>query len=161
MPRRPMGALVAAIATGLPAASAAAADFDGSKPLLCAAMRVIECPADAGCEQVPGASVGLPNFWRVDVAARKIGALGQDGRTSQIKSIDHVDGKLILQGAEGGVEDARGGTGWSAAIDQESGEMVVTPPAMPSRSWCSAPAPRTNRDHVSVSILWIRNCNKI
>ena len=121
-----MRTLVSGLATGLLGWSAAAADFDGSKPLLCTAKQVIECPVAAGCAQVRSEIVGLPDFWRVDVAGGRITATGEDGRESAIENVEHIDGKLILQGAEDGVEGVRDGTGWSAAIDEASGKMVAT-----------------------------------
>jgi hypothetical protein len=36
------------------------------------------------------------------------------------------EGELIFQGAEDGVQGVRGGTGWSIAISEETGKMVVT-----------------------------------
>ena len=36
------------------------------------------------------------------------------------------DGKLILQGAEDGVEGVRDGLGWTLAISEEIGRMVLT-----------------------------------
>jgi len=37
-----------------------------------------------------------------------------------------IDGKLILQGAEDGVEGVRDGVGWTMAIAQETGKAVLT-----------------------------------
>ena len=39
---------------------------------------------------------------------------------------DIVDSKLILQGAEDGVEGVRDGIGWTLAIAQDTGKMVLT-----------------------------------
>ncbi len=44
-------------------------------------------------------------------------------------TIEHqevVDGKLILQGAEDGYEKMRDGLGWTMAISEESGQVVLT-----------------------------------
>jgi hypothetical protein len=43
-----------------------------------------------------------------------------------IERLEQVDGKLIIQGAEDGIEGVRDGVGWSAAIAQETGKMVLT-----------------------------------
>ena len=47
-------------------------------------------------------------------------------RTSQIKQLEHIDGKLIIQGAEDGVEGVRDGVGFTLAISEESGEFVLS-----------------------------------
>lgn len=118
--------MLTTVAVVLASWPAVAGDFDGSEPLLCAAMRVTECPLEAPCEQVLGESVGVPSFWRIDVAAATVTATGADPRQSAIKNVDHIDGKLIIQGAEDGIEGVRDGAAWSAAIDEETGRMVVT-----------------------------------
>ena len=40
--------------------------------------------------------------------------------------MEHVDGKLILQGAEDGVEGVRDGVGWTIAISEETGKLILT-----------------------------------
>jgi hypothetical protein len=37
-----------------------------------------------------------------------------------------LDGKLILQGAEDGIENVRDGLGWTAAISEETGKFILT-----------------------------------
>ena len=37
-----------------------------------------------------------------------------------------MDSKLIIQGAEQGYEDIRDGFGWTIAIMQDTGQMVLT-----------------------------------
>ena len=41
-------------------ASAVAGDFDGSKPLLCAVMDIVECGPDGNCQKVMAEEVGSP-----------------------------------------------------------------------------------------------------
>jgi len=43
-----------------------------------------------------------------------------------IEPSEVVDGRLILQGAEDGLEGVRDGIGWSLSIDETSGDMVLT-----------------------------------
>jgi hypothetical protein len=112
------------LALGLAPLPLTAADFDGSKPLLCASMQVMECTVGAGCDTAE--SIGAATFIEVDAAARSVTDVGAGERTSTIENMEHIDGKLILQGAEDGVEGVREGVGWSAAIDEESGELVVS-----------------------------------
>lgn len=45
---------------------------------------------------------------------------------SRIENMERVDGKLILQGAEDGRREVRDGLGWSIAISEDKGKMVLT-----------------------------------
>lgn len=107
---------------------AVAGDFDGSNPLICAVMDVVECQPGGKCQQVTAEEVGIPQFLRINFKEKKISATQSSGskRSTTIKNSEHVDGKLILQGAEDGLEDVRDGLGWSIAISEESGKMVLT-----------------------------------
>jgi hypothetical protein len=40
--------------------------------------------------------------------------------------MERVDDKLILQGAEDGVENVRDGLGWTVAISEETGKAILT-----------------------------------
>ena len=42
------------------------------------------------------------------------------------KRQEFIDGKLILQGAEDGYEKMRDGLGWTIAISEETGQVVLT-----------------------------------
>ena len=108
--------------------AAVAGDFDGSQPLLCASMDIIECDAGGECFRVTAESISAPQFLRVDFKKKKIRAAGpsQDERTTMIERMERVDGKLILQGAEDGIEGVRDGLGWSLAIAEETGKLVLT-----------------------------------
>jgi hypothetical protein len=105
-----------------------AADFDGSKSLLISVIRVNECTPDGSCRQVSPASIGLPQFLKIDFANNKIipAAAGDDTPPSIIERQEVVDRKLILQGAEDGYEKMRDGLGWTMAISQETGQVVLT-----------------------------------
>ena len=117
--------LLAGLGFGV-AAPAAAEGFDGTTPLLCAAQRAMECPSIGPCQEVTPAQIGAPDFMRIDPGAESVTPLGEDGRTSTIRHLTTVDGKLIVQGAEDGVEGVRDGTGWTLAIDQGNGRLVAT-----------------------------------
>ena len=45
---------------------------------------------------------------------------------SEIENLEKIDGKVILQGAEDGIEGVRDGLGWSMTIAEETGKMVLT-----------------------------------
>ena len=109
-------------------APAKAGDFDGSQPLLCALVEVHECAEGFTCREVPPESVNAPRFFQIDFTQKRISAArgGGSNRTSPIERIERLDGKLILQGAEDAQEGVRGGLGWSLAIAEETGKMVLT-----------------------------------
>ena len=107
---------------------AVAGNFDGSKELLCAVMDLVECIPGGKCQQVTAEEVGIPNFLRIDFKQKKLRASFADGskKNSAINNLEKIDGKVILQGAEDGIEGIRDGLGWSLAIDEENGKMVLT-----------------------------------
>jgi len=105
-----------------------AGDFDGSKPLLISVIRVIECTPDGSCREVTPASVELPQFLKIDFAGKTIRPAAGDDQTpaTTIERQEVVDGKLILQGAEDGYEKMRDGLGWTMAISEDTGQVVLT-----------------------------------
>ena len=112
----------------LVAPAAMAGDFDGSKAMICAAVDVIECFPGGKCQNVSAEDVNLPDFLRLNFEDKIIRAqmIGRENLKTDIESIDKIDGKLIIQGAEDGREDTKDGLGWSMAIDEESGKLVFT-----------------------------------
>jgi len=112
-----------------PLGLAAAADFDGSKPMLCASMNVQECVPGVGCEAVTPESINAPEFFRINAKKKTVtGVMPDETRpANKIVSATMFDDKLILQGADEGVEGVRDdGLAWSIAIDRTSGKMVLT-----------------------------------
>ena len=107
---------------------ATAGDFDGSKPLLVSVARIMECSPVEGCKDVSADSVGLPQFVKIDFAKNTIRPArgGEDIPDTTIERTEQVDGKLILQGAEDGYVDLRDGLGWTLAISEETGRVVLT-----------------------------------
>jgi len=108
--------------------AAVAADFDGSKPLICALMDFVECQPGGKCQSKTAEELGLPQFFRINFSEKKISGTqsGENGKSTPIENLEHIDGKLIIQGAEDGVEDVRDGVGWSLAIAEETGKLVLT-----------------------------------
>jgi hypothetical protein len=88
----------------------------------------IECLLNEGCRQVTPESIAAPRFMRFDFSAKTL--ISPDakysGKSSTIERTKTVDGKLVLQGAEDGNEGVRDGLGWTIAISQETGRMVLT-----------------------------------
>ncbi len=105
-----------------------AGDFDGSKPLLCSVIRVTECTPDGGCRETTAENVALPQFLKADFQAKSITAArpGDGTPPSAIERMERVDGKLMLQGAEDGLEGVRDGVGWTSAISEDTGKFVLT-----------------------------------
>jgi hypothetical protein len=114
---RPAFRVALALLAGTSATLAQAADFDGSRPLICATMQALDCAA--GQEQclrgLPG-EMGAPTFMRIDFERKAI--IGPQ-RTSQVMHMEKSAGQVLLQGQELGF-------GWTIALDQESGQMTVT-----------------------------------
>jgi hypothetical protein len=106
------------LASPLPLAAAA---FDGSAPLLCAVVQVIECGAGTECVEVSAEAAGIPDFLIIDFENKTIRATEESGRkeTTAIQNVQHLDGKLILQGAENG-------RGWSIVISEDNGRLSAT-----------------------------------
>ena len=113
---------------GMMSISTMAGNFDGSKELICSIMDIVECAPGGKCQQVTAEEVGIPSFLKVNFKNKKISATHTDGskRSTDIENFETIDGKVIIQGAEDGVEDIRDGVGWSLAIAEESGNMVLT-----------------------------------
>ena len=116
-----LGSIIAASTVG-------AGDFDGTRPLLISVIRVVECTPDGICREVTPASVELSQFLKIDFTNKTIRPAATDDKTpaTTIERQEVVDGKLILQGAEDGYEKMRDGLGWTMAISEESGQVVLT-----------------------------------
>jgi hypothetical protein len=108
--------------------AAQAADFDGSKPLLCSVISITECTSEGGCQKTTIENAGIPQFLKVDVSNKTVSpAPSVEGRKpTPIERMERVEGKLILQGAEDGVENVRDGLGGTAAISEESGKFILS-----------------------------------
>ena len=102
------------------ALAAAASDFDGSKTLLCAPGEAVECAPRGDCQQRSPDEVGIPRFITVDFRAKRLsGNTGDGEQHTAIQNVRSLDGKQILQGAEGG-------RGWSIVIDEQTGDMTAS-----------------------------------
>jgi hypothetical protein len=108
--------------------SAFAGDFDGSRSLLCSTVDLVECLPGGNCQQVTHDSINAPKFLKINFKEKSISKpdVGEKRPNTIIERIERVDGKLILQGAEDGIEGVRDGLGWSMAISEDSGNMVLT-----------------------------------
>ncbi len=116
-----------ALATGLgltmslSSGGVSAAGFDGTSNLVCAAIDVVGCVNGPGCLEGQARSFELPEFMFVDFEKKQIRATDESGHqeVSPIKNSEQTGKQIVLQG----IENHRG---WSAAIDRQSGRMIVT-----------------------------------
>jgi hypothetical protein len=110
-------ALGVAAACCLSCAAFAAGKYDGSAPLVCAVLVVHECSVGDICVPRNAASVGLSPILKVDPKAMKIRNL-DSGKSpeSTIKSVEHVNNKMVLSGGEVG-------RGWAISIHEDNGRF--------------------------------------
>ena len=96
--------------------AASAADFDGSRPLICATIEAHDCDVGETCLRGLPESVGAPQFMRIDFGKQVI--VGPK-RSTPIKSIEKSADQVLLQGTELGY-------GWTLALDSTSGKLTAT-----------------------------------
>lgn len=106
--------------------AAGAAGYEGTEPLICAFTKAWECSELKGCSEVTVDSVSLPRFAKIDFKNSKISRVEEGGRTTEMQNVKIIDQKIFLQGAEDAVEGVRDGVGWTAAIMQDSGNLILT-----------------------------------
>jgi hypothetical protein len=96
----------------------AAADFDGSKPFLCATADVSSCVPGQDSVRESAQTVNAPDFFVVDVSEMLVSEKGNGtaGRTSKIDHVGHQGGLLILSGTD--VAQA-----WVASIGETNGKL--------------------------------------
>jgi hypothetical protein len=121
-----MGSLIATVAsaalwTCTAVGPAAAGDYDGSKPLICAALQAISCQSNGQCKQGTVDSLNLPQFFWIDGSAKTIAEKGPDGqiRTSSFQTSAQSATHLIAQGITDHL-------GWTATISKVSGKLTFT-----------------------------------
>ena len=112
-----VAAILGIAAMSLMTSAVAAGKYDGSAPVICAALTVTECVAGGRCQRRSAESVNLPELFRVDAKAMKVRNLeAEKGRESPIRNVDHANGKMILNGAEAE-------RGWIVEINEATGKM--------------------------------------
>jgi hypothetical protein len=95
--------------------------FDGTSNLVCSAIDVVGCVNGPGCMEGTARSFELPQFMFVDFENEQVRTTDESGHNavSPIRNSETTERQVILQG----VENHRG---WSAAIDRQTGKMIVT-----------------------------------
>jgi hypothetical protein len=96
--------------------------------VLCAVAEVHQCWKDEPCERVSPASINLPTLYVIDKDAREVRALdiGSGDRVTVVEREEVVNDKRILQGAESGGPAAPEGVGWTVAINERTGDLVLS-----------------------------------
>lgn len=96
-----------------------AADFDGSRTLLCAPVDVAECLIGPDCSPATLEAANVPHFIQVDFKAKRLRGRDHEGddESTAIQNVRSSDGETVLQGAESG-------RAWSIVIDQDTGQMM-------------------------------------
>jgi len=98
------------------ATSAFAADFDGSKRLICATVEARDCVPGEECFRGLPDEVGAPAFVRIDFEKR---SLVGPHRTTPILFMEKGEKQLLLQGTELGYA-------WVLALDQTNGRFSAS-----------------------------------
>jgi hypothetical protein len=101
---------------------AMAADFDGSKPLICALVETVDCSQDGSCSNGSSPELDLPIFIEVDVGAGMIKGRRHDGGpdlSAPISNATQQATTLTLHGAQN--ERA-----WNVVISKTDGKMTAT-----------------------------------
>lgn len=67
----------------------------------CSVNKVLECLPDEGCEETTVQEMNLPRFVKIDLNAKTMTSLDKEvPRTSDITSIEQLEGETILHGTE-------------------------------------------------------------
>ncbi|MDN0077166.1 hypothetical protein QU481_20195 [Crenobacter sp. SG2303] len=97
-------------------AGAYAADFDGSKPLLCATVDAHECFSGLVCQRSQPSDLGTPKFLSINFAKKTIAG---PKRATPILFMSKDQNQILMQGTEQGYA-------WTIALDTSDGTMTVT-----------------------------------
>lgn len=110
------------------ATASSASFFDGNTALLCSVYQLFECDPPNGCQSVKPEQIDGFSHMNIDFKNKLITrAGGESAQQSTIERIEtKLEGKLIIQGVEGGEPGTRDGAGWSISILAPEGTMVMS-----------------------------------
>jgi hypothetical protein len=116
-----LAAICLALGLGLVSYAHAAATYDGSVPLICALIEVIDCASGADCQRGAPESVNLPQFIKLNFTEKTLSTTeaAQKQQSTAIKNIEQFDSRMILQGVEGS-------RAWSMVIAKDTGKISAT-----------------------------------
>ena len=101
-------------------ATARADNLKGAAKLLCSTGQLAACFDDGECEHAAPWALNVPAFIEVDLAKKQLSTTPASGenRTSPIRSLERTEGRIVIQGIEGG-------RAFSFLIDEESGALTA------------------------------------
>lgn len=116
---RHWAACFTALAIGF-AGAAWAAPFDGSQPLICAALEIYACAPGGACDPESANDVDIPRFLKISVKDKKITGTRPSGNAvdAAIELVRHSRGMMFLQGAQEAFS-------WTMTIGEPDGKMVI------------------------------------
>ena len=120
--------LIAALCVAVTSTVAWAGDaFDGKTNLLCTVQQLHECDSFTGCRALD-VDVALPlQHLAVDFKNRAVALHGLEADlSSSISGVASIEGQLIVQGTDTGLKDETDGGGWTMAINQTYGSLLLT-----------------------------------
>ncbi len=100
---------------------AVAADFDGSRKLLCAPTDAVQCEGAGECERAEVEDLNIPKFLTIDFKSKELKGTVEgtaSDETTKIQNVEKLDNQTVLQGVQNG-------RGWSIVIDATSGDMTA------------------------------------
>ena len=121
------GRLIFVLVASFFGVAAIAADFDGSKALICSFAQIIECDAGDECFPVTNESIDAPDFVKFNFKKKQVIAIsaGVENAPADLGNVIDLANYLVVQGVQGGAEGTANALAWSATIGHESGAIVV------------------------------------
>ena len=101
------------------ASRVALAKFDGSVPLLCVPVQVVDCEFGGKCFTGTAEDVNLPQFFKVDFQQKLLSAIDDASRTTKVTYTERDNGRLLMHGGQNG-------RGWTILISEETGKLSAT-----------------------------------
>ncbi len=98
---------------------AGAAQFDGSKNLVCVPTDAIQCEGAGECVRTEVEALNMPKFLLVDFKKKQLRGTAEgatEETTSKIRNVEKLGDRTLLQGSQNG-------RGWSLSIDAITGDM--------------------------------------
>lgn len=90
-------------------------DFDGSKPLICAIVEVLDCGVRGDCDAVDPEFVNMPSIYKLNLK-EKLASSGE--RKSEIDHVSVEEHSTIIQGIS---EDYKA---WSMVLSHNTGKFT-------------------------------------
>jgi hypothetical protein len=118
-------AVAALVATSLQARGEV---ISGDQPLLCALSGFMQCEMDADCARVSPESINAARFLEIDFETGRIEArllADDEPRVTRYERSETMGDLLVLQGAEGEVQAATGGLGYTLTLTKTTGHITM------------------------------------